>query len=76
MEQEAVQGLPEMWAVVGLFGHTRVAGKVTTQALGGACLLRVDTPAYKIKKERYDSYLVDEISKEKPRHHQSPRRGW
>ena len=47
MDQEQAQGLPEMWAVVGLFGHQKAAGKVTTQNLGAACLIRIDTPAYK-----------------------------
>ena len=44
MDQEQAQGLPEMWAIVELFGHQRVAGKVTTLNLGPACLIRVTIP--------------------------------
>ena len=32
----------EEWAIVDLFGHQRIAGKVTTQNLGSATFVRVD----------------------------------
>jgi hypothetical protein len=35
----------EMWALVELFGHQRIAGKVTPAELGGGALIRVDVPA-------------------------------
>jgi len=44
MEQSEAQGLPEMWAVVELFGHQTAAGKLSTQVLGAACLIRLDVP--------------------------------
>lgn len=33
------------WALVELFGHSRIAGLVTEQAIGGCSFLRVDVPA-------------------------------
>ena len=33
------------WAILELFGHQRIAGKVTEAAIGGCALLRVDVPA-------------------------------
>lgn len=35
----------EQWAVVELFGHQRIAGKVTEQTIGGCSFVRVDVPA-------------------------------
>lgn len=32
------------WALVELFGHTRIAGRVTEQSIAGGALLRVDVP--------------------------------
>jgi hypothetical protein len=34
----------EMWAVVELFGHTKLSGKCTEQNVAGANMLRVDVP--------------------------------
>jgi len=34
----------EMWAIVELFGHNRIAGRVTEQVIAGAAFLRVDVP--------------------------------
>jgi DNA polymerase-3 subunit epsilon len=34
----------DMQCVVELFGHSRIAGKVTEQAIGGATFIRVDVP--------------------------------
>lgn len=33
------------WAIVSQFGHTKLAGRVSTVLLGGSALLRVDIPA-------------------------------
>ncbi|MCC8155426.1 MAG: hypothetical protein LIP01_15345 [Tannerellaceae bacterium] len=34
----------ELWCVVELFGHTRIAGKCTEQTIAGDNFLRVDVP--------------------------------
>jgi hypothetical protein len=33
------------WCLIDLFGHSRIAGLVTEQAIGGCSFLRVDVPA-------------------------------
>lgn len=35
----------ETWAMVELFGHQKIAGKVTEQVIAGGTFLRVDVPA-------------------------------
>lgn len=37
----------EQWALLELFGHMRIAGKVTEQSIAGGALLRVDVPETK-----------------------------
>lgn len=37
----------EIWAIVELFGHTKIAGKVTEQNIAGTNMLRVDVPETK-----------------------------
>ena len=34
----------DVWALVELFGHSRIAGRVTERNLGGAAFLQVDVP--------------------------------
>lgn len=34
----------EQWALVELFGHSQIAGKVTEQVIGGGAFVRVDVP--------------------------------
>lgn len=34
----------EVHAIIELFGHTRIAGKVTEQSIGGSTFIRVDVP--------------------------------
>ena len=34
----------EQWALVELFGHSRIAGLITEQTIGGCSFLRVDVP--------------------------------
>lgn len=42
MTQEAF----EAWAIVELFGHQRIAGRLTEQTIGGCHFIRVDVPAF------------------------------
>lgn len=37
----------EIFALVELFGHTRIAGTVTEQSIGGSTFIRVDVPETK-----------------------------
>ncbi|RKE35246.1 hypothetical protein B0G76_1307 [Paraburkholderia sp. BL23I1N1] len=35
----------DQWAIVELFGHQRIAGRVSGQTIGGCAFVRVDVPA-------------------------------
>jgi len=35
----------DQWAILELFGHTRIAGKISEQTIGGCAFVRVDVPA-------------------------------
>ena len=34
----------EAWGIVDLFGHTRLAGRISEQTIGGETFIRVDIP--------------------------------
>lgn len=36
----------EAWAIVELFGHQKIAGRLTEQTIGGCNFIRVDVPAF------------------------------
>lgn len=37
----------ELWAILELFGHSRMAGKVSEQTIGSASFIRIDVPETK-----------------------------
>jgi len=37
----------DQWAIVELFGHQRIAGRVSEQTIGGCSFVRVDVPEIK-----------------------------
>lgn len=39
----------EEWAVIELFGHQRICGRVSEQQVGGCAFVRVDVPAHEGK---------------------------
>lgn len=53
----------EFWAVLELFGHSKIAGFVRQVTLGGDVLLRVDVPEVTFK--RQIGYGVDAATEEK-----------
>lgn len=44
---------PALFAIVELFGHQRVAGRVSQQVFGGASFVRVDVPAIDVEERDY-----------------------
>lgn len=44
MSEEAQNQSFDSWCVLELFGHKKLAGRVTEQVIGGAALLRIDVP--------------------------------
>ena len=44
MTIETTEAVPGGWAIVELMGHRQTAGRITEVELGGAKMLRVDTP--------------------------------
>ena len=44
---------PALFAILELFGHQRVAGKVSQQTFGGASFVRVDVPEIEVEERDY-----------------------
>jgi len=51
----------ELWALVELFGHQRIAGKVIEAEIGGGHLVRVEVPAVKDRQPLTKYYNVKAI---------------
>lgn len=45
MEKEQPQEKFEAWGLLELFGHQRLAGRLTEQTIGGCHFIRIDVPA-------------------------------
>jgi hypothetical protein len=43
----------DQWAICELFGHSRIAGRISEQVFGGAALVRVDVPELTYTEQRY-----------------------
>jgi hypothetical protein len=56
MTEEQTAAL-DCWAIVEMFGHQRVAGRVKTENFGAACLLRIDVP--EVEKQTSGAYDYD-----------------
>lgn len=61
MDQQSQQKF-EQWCIVELFGHTKLAGLVSEQSLGGAMFVRVDVP--EVQREASSTKIVDGRYKE------------
>jgi hypothetical protein len=51
----------ETWAIVEIFGHQVVVGKVTEQTIGGKGMLRVDVPQTEDKQSFTKFYGMDAV---------------
>lgn len=64
----------DTWAIVDLFGHSKVAGRVTEAAIAGGAFIRVDVPEVKGQPEhtRYFGpaaiYSISPVSEAVARH--------
>lgn len=54
-EEQAAQ--LDCWAIVEMFGHQSIAGRVKTENFGAACLLRIDVPG--VEKQGPRTYDYD-----------------
>lgn len=43
----------DQWAVVELFGHARIAGRISEQTIGGQSFVRIDVPTVKYVERGY-----------------------
>lgn len=51
MDEKKDEGRLEFWAVLELFGHSKIAGYVREVSLGGDAMLRVDVPELKFTEQ-------------------------
>jgi hypothetical protein len=47
----------EAWGIVDLFGHTRIAGRISEQVIGGETFIRVDVPDNDPGSDKYHTRL-------------------
>jgi hypothetical protein len=55
MEAQQQEQPPALYAIVELFGHQRVAGRITQQTFGGASFVRVDVPEIEVTEYGYSN---------------------
>lgn len=53
-EQQAPQPTQQQWAIVELFGHSRIAGAVSEQSFGGSTFVRIDVPELHTTSREFD----------------------
>lgn len=53
-DQQQTEQPPSLWAIVELFGHQRVAGRITQQTFGGASFVRVDVPEIEVEEVTWE----------------------
>ena len=53
-QYDATTPLPALWAIVELFGHQRIAGRISEQQFGGDAFVRVDVPEVSLAETAWD----------------------
>lgn len=53
-QQQPTTAPAALWGVLELFGHQRIAGRISEQVFGGANLIRVDVPEVVVTEWDYD----------------------
>jgi hypothetical protein len=60
MDQQQQEQPPALYAIVELFGHQRVAGRVSQQTFGGSSFVRVDVPEIEVEEHVYRGFGADD----------------
>ncbi|MBV8781151.1 MAG: hypothetical protein JO353_07110 [Phycisphaerae bacterium] len=60
MEQQTQEKF-DVWAVVEIMGHQRIAGRCSEQSIAGTNLLRVDVPSVEFDRPAWDGGGVEKI---------------
>lgn len=68
---EAPQAPPQMWAIVELMGHQRIAGAISQDTTMGGPLLRVDVPAVTYLDHVYRNGAYVDVPRTIPAHSRS-----
>lgn len=65
------QEQPALYAIVELFGHQKIAGRISEQNFGGAHLVRVDVPEVALTETTYRGGEPQQIERRIPAHTRS-----